>query len=64
MVYGIWCARAARAAICSGYRVKGCFILEFTRGIAFSIRRIVPDYGPRARRSRPPYLAARPSQPW
>ena len=54
-VYGIGCARAARAAICSSYGVKGCLMLEFARGIAFSIRRVRPDYGPRATDPAPPH---------
>ena len=66
-VYGIGCSRAARAAICSSYGIKGYLMPEFARGMAIFIRRVRPDYGhdygPRATDPPPPYLAARPSQP-
>ena len=66
MLQGAWCMGAARAAIYSSYRVRGCFyafMLEFARGMAYSIRRVDSLYGPRARGSPPLYLAARTSQP-
>ena len=48
-VQGAWCMGAARAAIYSSYRVRSCFyafMLEFARGMAYSIRRVDSHYGP------------------
>ena len=47
---GAWCMvhGAARHAIYSSYRVRAAFMLQFARGMAYSIRRVDSRYGPRA----------------